>query len=318
MTTFNLIVGTPFDEREYFGPGGFNPFGLEGTAGNDIIFALGGDDHLFGNDGDDILFGGAGNDIVWGVLGDDTLFGGDGSDTFSFTIDPAGSGLDVVMDFEAGVDQWTVGVGPLRSDDFAGITEITNLSFQQVGDDVLVTFAPDDVDVAIFKNVSVADLIAGYFRADTPDGTGFPNVELFFGAPGADNALVGTDGQDVLVGADPIDGVGGNDSLVGRDGYDVIYGLDGNDTIVGGADTDNLYGGAGEDLFVFETGPKFDFVFDFVAGEDSFTLGDPAITFDDLAVNQVGDDTVVRVGLDVVAVLRDVDASTIDAGDFIA
>lgn len=65
---------------------------VEGGAGNDVLHGGAGNDQLNGGSGDDTLIGGAGNDV---------LTGGSGADTFVFA---AGSGRDVVTDFQAGAD----------------------------------------------------------------------------------------------------------------------------------------------------------------------------------------------------------------------
>jgi Ca2+-binding RTX toxin-like protein len=66
---------------------------LNGTMGDDIISGLGGNDVLYGLSGADVLDGGAGLDL---------LYGGAGADVFVFG---GGSDLDIVYDFEDGVDQ---------------------------------------------------------------------------------------------------------------------------------------------------------------------------------------------------------------------
>ncbi len=73
---------------------------------------------------DDLLVGGAGDDILDGGRGDDKLEGGIGSDTFLFAKD---SGVDVVTDFEAGLDVL----------DFTA-TGVEELDAFQDGDDVLI------------------------------------------------------------------------------------------------------------------------------------------------------------------------------------
>jgi len=80
---------------------------LSGGLRNDTLYGGAGDDSLLGGDGKDALYGGQGNDTLsggndddtlWGSMGNDTLTGGDGTDTFVFT---AGSGLDIITDFDA-------------------------------------------------------------------------------------------------------------------------------------------------------------------------------------------------------------------------
>ena len=71
---------------------------LNGTPGNDLIFALGGDDKVEGNSGDDCIVGGSGkdrlngnngNDYIEGNSGNDDLFGNNEDDTLI-----GGSGFD--------------------------------------------------------------------------------------------------------------------------------------------------------------------------------------------------------------------------------
>ncbi len=63
---------------------------INGTAGRDVIVALGGHDTINGNDGDDVICGGDGGDtitggngadVVDGGGGNDSIFGSDGNDT---------------------------------------------------------------------------------------------------------------------------------------------------------------------------------------------------------------------------------------------
>ena len=80
---------------------------LLGLGGNDRLGGKGGNDRLFGGDGDDQLWGDDGDDFLRGGLGNDTLTGddasgGSGRDIFVLAI---GEGSDVIVDFEAGVDQ---------------------------------------------------------------------------------------------------------------------------------------------------------------------------------------------------------------------
>ena len=90
--------------------GGAGADTLSGGELNDTIYGSDGDDSIAGGDGKDILYGGTGgdrvsggngDDMLWGGTGADTLTGGDGVDTFAFT---AGSGLDIITDFNADED----------------------------------------------------------------------------------------------------------------------------------------------------------------------------------------------------------------------
>ncbi|MEM9816736.1 MAG: hypothetical protein AAF827_10095, partial [Cyanobacteria bacterium P01_D01_bin.6] len=72
------------------------------NSSNDVINGLGGDDVISGLSGDDFLNGGD---------GDDTYTGGAGADQFVFGL---GQGVDIVTDFEVGVD--TISLGGLTSE----------------------------------------------------------------------------------------------------------------------------------------------------------------------------------------------------------
>ena len=61
---------------------------------------------LIGTDGDDILTGGANDDVLDGGLGSDTYTGGAGADEFVFGL---GQGIDVITDFEVGIDTIVLG-----------------------------------------------------------------------------------------------------------------------------------------------------------------------------------------------------------------
>ena len=74
---------------------------VEGGSGNDVLMGGAGNDALHGGAGNDTLNGGSGNDTLNGGAGNDVLTGGSGGDTFVFA---AGSGRDVVTDFQAGAE----------------------------------------------------------------------------------------------------------------------------------------------------------------------------------------------------------------------
>ena len=74
---------------------------LNGTAGNNILFAGGADDSVAGKAGNDMLNGGTGNDKIWGGSGNDLLEGGNGADLLvgGFGADrmEGGRGNDVLL-----------------------------------------------------------------------------------------------------------------------------------------------------------------------------------------------------------------------------
>ena len=80
---------------------------LRGGEGNDLLKGGAGNDAIGAWTGNDSLFGGDGNDTLTGWAGSDALYGGAGADRFVFNsrLDTAaGSGCDVIGDFQAGTD----------------------------------------------------------------------------------------------------------------------------------------------------------------------------------------------------------------------
>ncbi len=101
---------------------------LKGGDGKDLLSGLSGDDELFGQDGKDTLIGGIGNDTLFGGQGADKLTGDEGSDVFGFL--KGEKGVDVITDFEAGID---------KIDLSAFHTDFDKLKFKDAGDDVVIT-----------------------------------------------------------------------------------------------------------------------------------------------------------------------------------
>lgn len=102
LPVYNLIEGNDGKNK------------ISGTSEADEIYGFGGKDGIHGNDGDDLIYGGSGNDriygdggddILYGGLGKDKVYGGTGSDTFVLE---ANSGRDTIIDFEYGVDRFSL------------------------------------------------------------------------------------------------------------------------------------------------------------------------------------------------------------------
>jgi Ca2+-binding RTX toxin-like protein len=139
---------------------------LFGGTGNDTIIAAGGpsNDAIFGGNGADNLRGGRGNDAVFGGAGNDTLFAGPGQDTltgganadrFTFFVDAAYTGRDVVEDFQVGLDRIDI-LGP-GFDTFAEIMAVT----RQLRDGTLIDL-PGSGDVFLV-GIDRDDLVAASF-----------------------------------------------------------------------------------------------------------------------------------------------------------
>ena len=131
---------------------------------------------------------------------------------------------------------------------------------------------------------------------------------------GGDDTLLGQRGEDVLRGgggddslkgggaADRMFGQGGDDTMKGGGGADFMKGGGGADRIIGGggADTiegnkgaDTLKGGGGPDTFRFKPGDGDDVIQRFQQGRDQVEFKRGVSGFDDLRIEQQGDDVLV-------------------------
>ncbi|NJO79018.1 MAG: bifunctional metallophosphatase/5'-nucleotidase [Cyanobacteria bacterium RM1_2_2] len=144
----------------------------------------------------------------------------------------------------------------------------------------------------------------------TPDGDillGFGNNDTLKGFLG-DDEINGGVGRDLLVGGQ------GDDLLIAGKGADTLNGGAGNDTLVGGLGSDIMNGGAGDDVIVLERGVGVDLIRGFTRGED--TLGLLGIRFNRLTIEQDGNNTLISLGRDELAVLRNVEADSLRQRDF--
>ena len=116
---------------------GNTPFGVGNELANLIV----------GNALSNVLLGGAGNDTLDGGEGLDILWGQDGADTFRIT---SGTGLDIIADFQLGIDRLDVSA--------YGFTSLAQLKGQmvQVGTDIALNL--DNGDQVILIGVNAANL----------------------------------------------------------------------------------------------------------------------------------------------------------------
>ncbi|MBK1987213.1 cadherin-like domain-containing protein [Sphaerospermopsis aphanizomenoides BCCUSP55] len=166
---------------------------------------------------------------------------------------------------------------------------------------------------------------------------------------GNDNTLNGDDGDDELYviegGINTLDGGTGNDKLIvqGGTGENTLNGGEGNDLLIGLLASDQLFGEAGDDdliagklgsqmtggegadLFYLSNGSVPEVpgeVLDFTKGDDKVIIaGIPEVnSFDDITLEQDGDDTLVKATIDdsevTLGILRNVQADTLTADDF--
>ncbi|BAZ11403.1 hypothetical protein NIES4071_32290 [Calothrix sp. NIES-4071] len=125
---------------------------------------------------------------------------------------------------------------------------------------------------------------------------------------GSDNWVRGGDGVDVFLGGS------GHDIFFGGLGDDRLSGGAGDDILIGGAGNNILSGGSGRDRFVLEGGGT-DQILDFALGEDTVVLGS-TIRFNQLEITQVGGDTQLRFGGDLLASLVGVQSNQLTTASF--
>ena len=261
-----------------------NPNTLDATGETQgFILAQAGDDNLLGSPGFDRLFGNPGRDFINAGTGDDTVRAGKDNDGVL-----GGDGNDVIS---------------------GGL-----------GNDRILSGDGNDV---VFGNTGIEYIDAGLGN------------DLVFG--GQDNdGIDGGDGDDVLLGElgnDCLHGFSGNDLLFGNAGEDVLLGSLGSDLLHGGRGNDSLdggfqsdvlrgdlgddtlSGGEGGDRFDFRLGDGSDIITDFEDGVDIIGLRG-GLTFAQLTISQVGSNTQISVGDEVLVSLSNVNVGTIDTEDF--
>jgi Ca2+-binding RTX toxin-like protein len=159
--------------------------------------------------------------------------------------------------------------------------------------------------------------------------------DVIFGGEGNDLAS-GGEGNDLIqgnLGNDTLIGNADNDTIYGNIGTDVLEGNDGNDILFGGQEADTLTGGSGGDILSGDRGNDFlaggtggdrfdfslndgvDLIADFTDGQDIIGLKG-GLTFSQLVVSQVDNDTKISAGNALSITLQGVSANAIGAADF--
>ncbi len=209
---------------------------LFGNAGNDTLNGGTGNDRLEGGQDDDTLIGGADDDELWGndgndtlngSAGDDRLDGGFGSDTYVFAL---GDGKDVIHSYDYHTNK-------LDSIVFGeGITP-EQVTLKRDYSNLIITYSEhDQVTVQnFFDNNGVTN-----YRIDQIK---FANGIIWTADDIKHLIAQGTAYNDDILGYDDED-----DVIYGQAGNDTLYGKKGNDILHGGADRDTLYGNEGDDV----------------------------------------------------------------------
>jgi hypothetical protein len=149
--------------------------------------------------------------------------------------------------------------------------------------------------------------------------TGSDRDDLISGN-GGDDRLSGGRGNDKLLGGlgdDLLEGGQGNDLLYGNEGNDRLRGGAGDDRLIGGTGFNRLTGGAGADVFVLAAGVGFDMVTDFNLGSGDRLSLSSGLSFSDLTITGVGQNTVISIGTDELAWLKNVSAASLTDSAFV-
>ncbi|GAB4384150.1 MAG: hypothetical protein Kow00121_47190 [Elainellaceae cyanobacterium] len=212
----------------------------------------------------------------------------------------------------------------LEGEEFEYVTEVLILG--DAADDTIIAKQITDFDGNLDKVVSGDgnDVID-----TTPALTGGNSINTGNGddrvLAGRNDEVYGEQGDDLL---DAAKGRGGN-RLSGGLGNDTLYagsndqllGNEGDDQLYVGEGGDNLLtGGAGADQFWIATAKlpsAKNTIADFEAGVDVIGIAELGLSFEELSLNQVGANTEISVGDQVVAALLNIQANTLTANDFV-
>ncbi|HLO49027.1 MAG TPA: CAP domain-containing protein [Kamptonema sp.] len=121
---------------------------VRGDLDADIVRGGEGNDSLYGGRGNDQLFGDAGDDFLSGDRDTDTLTGGAGKDTFALA---TGGGVDIINDFENGVDLIQLPSG------------VNSVSLQSSGANTLIADSITGEIFAQINNVLPSSITSGSF-----------------------------------------------------------------------------------------------------------------------------------------------------------
>ncbi|MEZ2144669.1 VCBS domain-containing protein [Bradyrhizobium sp. DN5] len=326
--------------------GTFNQF--EGLRGDDVITGNGNTRLIFAN-----ATGGVTINLVGGTATGD---GSIGHDTFTGVNSALGSNFADIFDatgfsgpsgtsFQGqGGDDQIIGNGTtqiqynnatggvtinLAAGSASGDTSVGHDSFSGVNSAIGSNFN-DVYDATGFTGVN-ANFNSFQGNAGNDSITGNGNTLIQYGSATSGvtiNLTAGTADGDGSVGHDTITGgvfnVFGsnfNDTIVGSASNDGLSGSGGNDTLDGRAGNDFLSGGAGADTFVYASGGGFDFIQDFVHGQDKIDLtgvyGIYSLSDLQSHAEQSGPNTIITFSSGDGLTLQNVTLSSLTASDFL-
>ncbi len=269
---------------------------------NDQLEGGSGDDRLGGDDGDDSAIGGDGNDTLVGWSGDDYLDGGEGDDTLVGDAGYkdrmfGGNGNDRIFDNDG-----VLGAHGGAGDDLIAVSFAAESTARSDGK-ISGGYGNDAIFVAMDNAKLFLNMRADEISASDQDGNDYVELSGIYG-----NSVVSMGG--------------GDDYFVGGIGNDNVNGGKGSDWLAGGAGNDLLTGSDGADRFIFANGTGRDTIADFTVGTDLIDLqgylGDKgeALAFENLAIAQQGNNTVITLGASDTVTLSGVSAKSLAVGDF--
>ncbi|WP_172329845.1 calcium-binding protein [Mangrovicoccus sp. HB161399] len=248
---------------------------IEGTAGADELYGLGGDDTIYGYQDSDWLDGGDGADEIHGGAGSDTILGGAQWDVID-----AGLGSDDVYG-GFGSDLVHLGDGDDYYDDTwqdgANGRDTVN---GESGSDYIYTGGGNDL---IFGG-------SGFDQIDGGDGDdrvhGGLNRDIVYAGYG-DDTVWGGGGRDQVY-LDEGNNVFWDGGQMGWLGGDYVEAGSGKDAFHIGGGNDTVIGGGGVDRFIFAEDSEYDEIWDFENGTDLIDVSAWGVTgFEELTV--IGD-----------------------------
>lgn len=311
----DILRGGSYRDRLVGGKGADTLFGGEG---NDSLVAGQGNDLLFGGNGDDQLRSGAGEDTLWGMEGSDRLAGGHGNDVLY-----GGLGNDKLLGLDSFDKIWgdegdDTLFGGSSNDMLYGGDGADQLFGEQQND-----FLAGDDGNDLLDGGSGRDILNGDAGDDTLLGAG--RRDILNGGDGDDELCGGSSGDRLYgdLGNDTLRGNGAQDRLEGGAGADVLDGGNGQDVLNGQAGNDIMTGGKGSDRFIFSTGSDTITDFDAISDLERIDMR-AAVGIKDFN-SMLSNANLVVDGLDVTitdkngsaVVLQNINASDLDAGDFI-